>query len=90
MNQELQVSHNLQQQSFEVLVDGHRAHLDYKRLPDGRLDYCHTFVPDQLRGRGIAAVLTRAALDYASAEGLEVVPSCSYVEVFIRRQQQGS
>ncbi len=87
MSDAMQVTHNQQAQCFELVVDGHRAHLDYRSLPDGRLDYHHTFVPDELRGRGIAAVLTRAALDYAGEQQLEVVPSCSYVEVFIRRQQ---
>lgn len=87
MSENMQVSHNQQQQCFELVVDGHRAHLDYRKLADGRLDYHHTFVPNELRGRGIAAVLTKAALAYASSENLQVLPSCSYVEVFMRRNK---
>lgn len=88
MNQPLTATHNQSSQCFELLVDGHRAHLDYQVLADGLLDYHHTFVPNELRGRGVAAILTQAALDYASANGLEVLPSCSYVETFMRRQQK--
>jgi predicted GNAT family acetyltransferase len=50
------------------------------------LDFYRTFVPDALRGRGVAAVLTRHALDYAAQEGYTVIPSCSYVEWYIERQ----
>lgn len=86
MTNENQVIHNEQEQSFEMFVDGHRAHLDYRRLGGQTLDYCHTFVPDELRGRGLAAIVTAAALDYAREHGFTVRPSCSYVEVFMKRQ----
>jgi len=39
-----------------------------------------------LRGRGVAAELTRHALDYAHGAGYTVIPSCSYVEWYIERQ----
>ncbi|NLC09525.1 MAG: N-acetyltransferase, partial [Gammaproteobacteria bacterium] len=59
-------------------------------LGDNKLDYYHTFVPNELRGRGIAAILTKAAIEYAQERGLEVLPSCSYVEVFLQRQKNKS
>ena len=45
----------------------------------------HTEVPPALEGRGIAARLVQAALDYAQAEGLKVLPRCSYVRAYMRR-----
>lgn len=86
MDTELKVSHNEQAGSFEVFVEGHRAHLDYRKVDEKTLDYCHTFVPDALRGKGLAAVVTAAALEYARDNGFEVIPSCSYVEVYMKRQ----
>ena len=86
MNTAMQVSHNEQAGSFEVFVDGHRAHLDYRKVDENTLDYCHTYVPNELRGKGLAAVVTAAALDYARENGLTVIPSCSYVEVYMKRQ----
>lgn len=50
------------------------------------LDFYHTFVPNALRGKGLAAVITQAALDYAQAHGYRVVAGCSYVETYMRRQ----
>lgn len=90
MSNDLAVVHNEADRCFEIFVDGYRAHLDYRQLDENTLDYCHTFVPDELRGRGVAGKLTAAALDYAKEQGLQVVPSCSYVEVFIKRQQSSS
>lgn len=86
MNTGIKVSHNRQAGSFEAFVDGHRAHLDYRQVDEGTLDYCHTFVPHELRGRGVAAIVTAAALDYARENGFSVIPSCSYVALFMRRQ----
>jgi predicted GNAT family acetyltransferase len=52
------------------------------------LDFYRTFVPDALRGRGIAAALTKRALDYADSIGYTVIPSCSYVERYMERHQR--
>jgi len=43
--------------------------------------------PEQ-RGRNVAALLTRAALDYARAEGLRVVPTCSYTRRYLERHPE--
>ena len=45
------------------------------------LDIVSTYTPREQRGQNVAARLTRAALDYAAAEGLCVVPTCSYTRV---------
>ena len=47
--------------------------------------FTHTFVPGELRGRGIAELLVRTALEDARTAGHKVVPSCSYVAKFIER-----
>jgi len=69
---------------FRLDLDGHKAVLEY-RLHDGAMVITHTLVPDAIGGRGIAAALVRAALAHARAEGLKVVPECSYVAVFMQR-----
>jgi len=48
----------------------------------------HTFVPPALRGKGIAADLTRDALLEARRLGWKIVPDCSYVENFIERNPE--
>jgi predicted GNAT family acetyltransferase len=39
-------------------------------------------------GRGIAAELTKFALDTARANGWKVRPLCSYAEVYMRRHPE--
>lgn len=84
---EISVRHNAAASRFEATVEGHLAIADYV-LEDGRMVFTHTFVPPELRGRGVAEKLVRAGLEQARAEGRRVEPQCSYVAVFIRRHPE--
>ena len=61
--------------------------LDYE-LRAGTAVFTHTGVPDTYRGQGLAARLVEAGLQWARAEGLKVVPACSYVHVYIQRHPE--
>ncbi|EWC40133.1 GNAT family N-acetyltransferase [Pseudomonas stutzeri] len=87
MSDTVRVHHDLAGHRFEAEVDGHCAYLAYMDLGKQTLDMYRTFVPDALRGRGIAAVLAQHALEYAEREGYQVIPSCSYVERYIERNR---
>jgi uncharacterized protein len=78
------VTNNEQAHRFEATVDGLRSLITYRRFPD-RIVFEHTEVPEPLRGKGLAAKLTRTALDFARANHLRVVPLCPYVASFIRK-----
>jgi predicted GNAT family acetyltransferase len=77
------VIHNEAAHRFEAQVGDLRARIDYRRFPD-RIVFTHTEVPPPLEGRGLAAKLTRVALDFARASHLRVVPLCPYVASYIR------
>lgn len=81
------VRHNLPESRFEMTVNGQTSVADYV-VRAGEMVFTHTFVPSELRGRGIAEKLVRAGLDYARAEHYRVVPECSYVAAFIRRHRE--
>jgi hypothetical protein len=81
------VTHQAGAERFEATVDGRLAVCAYRRI-DGVVHFTHTEVPAALQGRGIAAVLVQAALDWARAEGLRVRPACSYVATYMRRHPQ--
>ncbi len=83
----LTVTHNEAAQRFELLVDGLRALLTYRRFPD-RIVLVHTEVPQPLEGHGLAAKLSRFALDFARANHLRVVSLCPYVSSFIRKHPE--
>jgi uncharacterized protein len=48
----------------------------------------HTFVPDSLRGRGIAGVLVDRLVADARQQGFRIVPRCSYVDAAFRRHPE--
>jgi predicted GNAT family acetyltransferase len=52
------------------------------------LVFDHTFVPESLRGQGIAEKLVEAGVAYARAQGLKVVPACSYVRRLFERHPE--
>ena len=88
MSEPLSIHHDQAGHQFEATVDGHRAYLAYMDLGKQTLDIYRTFVPNPLRGRGIAAALTEQALGYAERMGYTVIPSCSYVERYLERRQR--
>jgi len=82
----LEIRRNDEQSRFEAPVPGDgQATLAYRKVSDGVLDYVSTKVPPEARGQGIAGKLVRTALDWARDEGYQVIPTCSYVDAWIRR-----
>ena len=81
------VTHRPEASRFEAEVPGGPALCVYRRQGDVLL-LTHTEVPPALEGRGIAAALVRASLDWARAEGLRVRPLCSYVAAYMRRHPE--
>jgi hypothetical protein len=84
---DLDIRHDRSAQRFETRVDGALCVLDY-RLAGGSMTITHTGVPPAVEGRGIAAALTRAAMESARAQGLKVVPACSYAAAWLRRHPE--
>lgn len=48
----------------------------------------HTFVNEDYRGQGIAAKLVDALIEYCTAEGLTIIPICSYVVKLAQRNER--
>ena len=81
------IRHNAAASRFEAEVEGELAVSSYRREGDV-LWLTHTEVPWRAQGRGLAADLVRATLDWARAEGLKVRPLCSYVAAYMRRHPE--
>lgn len=84
---EIVVRHNVPESRFEAVVEGHVSVADYV-IEAGTITFTHTFVPPELRGRGVAEKLVRAALTWAKDEKRRVIPACSYVARFIERHAE--
>ncbi|MGD8867512.1 MAG: GNAT family N-acetyltransferase [Gemmatimonadales bacterium] len=82
-----EVVHETDKDRFAVYFEGETAVLEY-RLSEDEVIYTHTGVPSALEGRGIGSLLARTGLDWARAEGLRVVPVCSFVAGYIKRHPE--
>jgi len=83
----MEILHDIQKQKFYVVVDGLESHLEYVKM-ENVLNLIHTYVPDALRGKGIAGEVVKAALTYAEENELKIIPSCSYVVAYIQRHKE--
>ncbi len=56
------------------------AYVTFKDKDDSTIIVDHTFVSDELRGRGIAGKLYKTIIDYARKENKKIIPECSYIK----------
>jgi predicted GNAT family acetyltransferase len=79
-----EVVHVPEQSRFEVAGEPEPAVLLYDKS-DGEVSLLHTVVPVEMEGRGVGSDLVEAAVGWARAEQLEVVPVCSFVQDWLTR-----
>jgi predicted GNAT family acetyltransferase len=88
MREPVAVEHDEAHQRFCARLQGYEACLMYRRAGTD-LDFYHTYVPEVFRGRGIAEQLCKAGFEYAKANQLTVIPSCSYVsDAYLKRHTE--
>lgn len=73
----------LDRRQIEVEIDGECAFAAYS-LDGPVIDFAHTFVPEGLRGRGIATRLVEAGLAMAREQRLLVIPGCAMFSAYMR------
>jgi len=84
----LEILHDQAGSRFAAKLQGYEACLMY-RLAGREIDLYHTYVPEIFRGRGVAEQLCKAACEYAKANHLTVIPSCSYIaDAYLKRHRE--
>jgi len=79
------IAHQTELQRFVSRIDGEESVLEYRLLPDQGIDFTRTFVPEVLRGQGIAEQLVRTGIAWARQQDYEMQASCWYVKRFLKR-----
>jgi predicted GNAT family acetyltransferase len=75
---------------FYTIVNGMESHLEYEMYGDKTVVFYHTYVPESLRGKGLAKMIIKEGLDWALSKNYRVIPSCSAVRTFILRNPEYS
>ncbi len=73
------IIHDQDKYRFVLRDSGSEVVLRYRPVDPTAVDFISTYTPPELRGRGLARAVVEAALAWAAAEGLRVIPTCSYV-----------
>lgn len=85
MTNDICVINNIDEQRFVIELEEGCAYLAYEN--NGQtINLYHVFVPEYLRGKGIANTLVSEALRYAKEQGLSIIPTCSYVKAYMQRK----
>ena len=85
---DLKIIHDLKNHKFTTTVDDYECYLNYNLPRKNIIDFYFTYVPGELRGRGIAAQLVEEGLKFAEKSKMQVIPSCSYVNIYIHRNEK--
>lgn len=85
-----QIQHDAVKREFFTVIDGEKSYVAYCLLDTHTADFYRTFVPDQLRGSGIAKALVDTALDYADQQHWRIIASCWYVAMVQTRRSRGN
>ena len=81
----LDIRHDTGGGRFFASIGGEEATLLYTEAGARTLDFTRTYVPDALRHQKIGEAIVKHALDYAAANGFEVIPTCPFVKWVIER-----
>ena len=84
---ENKVIHEKETERFVVYAEGNEVYVEYM-MRNNTIDLNHTYTHPALRGKGLAAHVVRAALEFAKENNLKVFPTCSYVQSFIAKNEE--
>lgn len=84
---EPEVIHEKENLRFVIYNDGNEVYVEYT-MGEKEINLYHTYTHPALRGKGLAAQVVRAAFEFAKENNLKVIPTCSYVQSFISKNDE--
>ncbi|WP_026462450.1 GNAT family N-acetyltransferase [Adhaeribacter aquaticus] len=85
---ETTVNHDKDNQEFSITLENDQAELAYSLPKDNVMNFQHTFVPENFRGKGVAFQLIKTGLEYAQNNNYKVIASCPIVAAYIRKHKE--
>jgi len=84
---EPEVINEKENQRFVIYAEGNEVYLEYT-MRNNKIDLHHTYTSPALRGKGLAAHVVRAAFEFAKENNLKVIPTCSYTQAFLAKNDE--
>lgn len=84
----MEIRHDPDGKKFFCIIDGLECLAEYEWNSDGVMEIVHTYVPPDLRNRGIAEAILVYAAKYAVSQGIRIVPTCSYAVNFFKKHKE--
>ncbi len=78
------IVHDRERQCFVANPGSSEALLQYTLLANNGINFHRTFVPETMRGQGIAETLVKTGLTWAQQQNLRIEASCWFVQRFVR------
>jgi len=80
MTSNLEVIHDKLEKKFYCVIGNTESKVEYDFVKENNniIEIFHTFVPDELRGQGIAKEIYLKIIEYLEENHLKVRPTCSY------------
>jgi predicted GNAT family acetyltransferase len=82
------IKHDEANNKFYTVIDGSEAYLRYMMVNSKTMEMIKTYVPQELRSRGIAGEIVLKGLKFAEEKNFKIIPVCSYVAAYIKRHQE--
>jgi predicted GNAT family acetyltransferase len=77
------IKHDDKSRKFFTTISGKECSLKYEKINDQLLDFKLMYVPANLRGQGLAEIITEFAIDFARKNGIKIKSSCSFVSEYL-------
>lgn len=82
------INHDDAGHRYVLIVDGEEAGFAAYEPAEGALDFNHTVVHEAFQGKGLSKPLIRAALDDVRVNGGKIIPTCSAIEGFLKKNPE--
>lgn len=83
----MEIINDEQHHKFYCIIDGKECLVEYS-IENNTIDFFHTYVPQELRGRGIARKIYDHISEWLKSKNLKIKTSCSYAEKYFISDKQ--
>lgn len=84
----MEIEHRVDFKRFVIQIGEEIAELRYQKKKKNVIQFTHTYVPDSLRGQGLAGKLAKHGLEYARKNGCKVESTCSYITNYLQQHPE--